>query len=108
MASVSVEIASRQYAIACREGEQEHFRSIAAIVDQKAQDAAAALGNLTEARQLLFASLLLADELREKRSGGDGATPAVAEDPGIGDALERLAARIERLADRLEGGADNP
>jgi cell division protein ZapA len=107
MASVSVEIASRQYAIACREGEQEHFRSIAAIVDQKAQDAAAALGNLTEARQLLFASLLLADELREKRAG-DGAAPVLGEEPGVADALERLAIRIERLADRLESGVHNP
>ena len=112
MASVSVEIASRQYAIACREGEQEHFRSIAAIVDQKAQDAAAALGNLTEARQLLFASLLLADELREKRSAdGAASEPAPApapEDPAVADALERLAARIERLADGLEGRGQTP
>jgi cell division protein ZapA len=107
MASVSVEIASRTYAIACREGEQEHYRTIAAIVDEKAQNAAAALGNLTEARQLLFASLLLADELREKRKG-DGAAPAVAEDPGIADALERLAGRIERLADSLEDGGPTP
>ncbi|HEY0044930.1 MAG TPA: cell division protein ZapA [Allosphingosinicella sp.] len=107
MASVSVEIASRTYAIACREGEQEHFRTIAAIVDEKAQSAAAALGNLTEARQLLFASLLLADELREKRKS-DGAAPAMAEDSGIADALERLATRIERLADGLEGGAQTP
>ena len=108
MASVSVEIASRTYAIACRDGEQEHFRTIAAIVDEKAQDAAAALGTLTEARQLLFASLLLADELREKRKGAGAPPVAAAADPGIADALERLAARMERLADGLEAGARTP
>ena len=106
MASVEVEIAARRYSVACRDGEEAHLREVAAIVDRKAQDAAGALGNLSEARQLLFASLLLADELKEQRaSGGDSAPAAAAEtDPGVADALERLASRIESLADRLEGG----
>jgi cell division protein ZapA len=69
MASVEVEIASRKYSVACRDGEEAHLRSVAAIVDAKAQEAAAALGTLSEARQLLFASLLLADELKEHKSG---------------------------------------
>jgi cell division protein ZapA len=107
MAHVDVEIASRRYSVACRDGEEEHLRSVAALVDRKAKDAAAALGNLSEARQLLFASLLLADELKEQ---GGGAAPAAAEepDPAVAEALERMAERLERLASRLEGGADNP
>jgi cell division protein ZapA len=112
MASVEVEIAARRYSVACRDGEEEHLRAVAALVDGKAQDAAAALGSLSETRQLLFASLLLADELKERRSApADGAaapaeaSPAPALDPGVVDALERLAARIESLADRLERGA---
>jgi cell division protein ZapA len=105
MASVEVEIAARKYSVACRDGEEAHLRSVAAIVDGKAQDAAAALGSLSEARQLLFASLLLADELKEHRSGQ--AKPAPAEfDPAILDALERLAGRVESLAERLERGAE--
>src|SRR5829696_579626 len=104
MASVEVEIAARKYSVACRDGEEQHLRSVAAIVDGKAQDAAAALGSLSEARQLLFASLLLADELKEHRSGQ--APPPVAElDPGLVDALERLAQRIESLAEQLERSA---
>jgi cell division protein ZapA len=104
MASVDVEIAARRYSIACRDGEEEHLRSVAALVDKKAQDAAAALGSLSEARQLLFASLLLADELKEQQSGS---APAAEPDGQAADALERLAERIETLADRLEGGAPN-
>jgi cell division protein ZapA len=99
MAMVEVEIAARRYSIACRDGEEEHLRSVAALVDGKAQDAAAALGSLTEARQLLFASLLLADELKERRAG---TTPADEPDPKLAEALERLAARVESLADGLE------
>jgi cell division protein ZapA len=111
MASVEVEIAARKYSVACRDGEEEHLRSVAAIVDSKARDAASALGNLSEARQLLFASLLLADELKEQRAGQPQAAqpatmPAPAQlDPAIADALERLAERIESVAEQLERGA---
>jgi cell division protein ZapA len=105
MASVEVEIAQRKYSVACRDGEEEHLRSVAAIVDAKAKDAAAALGSLSEARQLLFASLLLADELKEHRSGQPKAAPAEP-DPAVADALERLAGRVESLAEQLEGSVD--
>jgi cell division protein ZapA len=110
MASVDIDIAGRRYAIACRDGEEGHLREVGAIVDKKAQDAAGALGNLSEARQLLFASLLLADELKEKRESAG--SPAPAEAPqladGMTDALEQLAERMERLAERLEGARATP
>lgn len=107
MASIEIEIAARKYQLACRDGEEAHLRSVAALVDRKARDAGAAVGNMTEARQLLFAALLLADDLREQR-GGAAAAPEDAEvDPAVADALERLAERVERLADRLEGPAFN-
>ena len=107
MASVEVEIATRKYAVSCRDGEEDHLRSVAAIVDRKAQDAAAALGSLSEARQLLFASLLLADEIKELRAGIAPPEPAEP-DPAVAEALDGIAQRMERLADRLEGDADNP
>jgi cell division protein ZapA len=107
MASVDIEIAGRRYNVACRDGEEAHLRSVAAIVDQKAQDAAQALGSLAEARQLLFASLLLADELKELRAGG-GAAASPAEDAELGESLERLAERMESLAQRLEGSPWEP
>jgi cell division protein ZapA len=109
MASVDIDIGGRRYSIACRAGEEEKLREVGAIVDKKAQDAAGALGTLTEARQLLFASLLLADELRDKRQAAAPASAAPPEiDPALAEALERLAERVESLADRLEGGDHNP
>lgn len=108
MATIDVEIASRRYSVACRDGEEDHLRAAAAVVDRKARDAAAALGSLSEARQLLFASLLLADELKDAQSGIAPPPPPPQEpahDPAVANALEQLAERMESLAERLERGA---
>ncbi|TFI57400.1 cell division protein ZapA [Sphingomonas parva] len=118
MPSVEIEIGTRRYQVACRAGEEDHLRAVAAIVDQKARDAAGALGALGETRQLLIAALLLADQLSER----DGEAPApppsaqpaaeagagAQDDPAVADALERLAERMERLASRLETGGASP
>jgi cell division protein ZapA len=106
MASIEVEVASRRYTVACRDGEEEHLRALAALVDKRAQDAAGALGSLSESRQLLFASLLLADDLNDREGGAPAA--AAVQNGAVADALERLAARVESLAERLEDGARNP
>jgi cell division protein ZapA len=107
MASIDLEIAARHYNVACRDGEEEHLRSVAALVDRKAQDAASALGSLSEVRQLLFASLLLADEVKEYRAGREPPPGPDGMDE-VANALERLAARMEGLADRLEAGPPSP
>ena len=108
MASVELEIAARKYAIACRDGEEDHLRSVAAIVHRKAREAETALGSLGESRQLLFASLLLADELKEIRAGKVPAPePSGEPDPAVAEALERLAERVEKLAEALETRASN-
>ena len=109
MATIDVEIAARSYAVSCRDGDEPHLRQLAAIVDRKAKEAAAALGSMGESRQLLFASLLLADELKEARAGTPGAPlPEPQSEPGVAEALERLAERVERLAESLEADARNP
>lgn len=103
MANIDVEVGGRRYNVACRDGEEEHLRSLAATVDRRAGDALQALGSLTETRQLLFAALLIADDLKEYRSGAGIPEPQpLPPDPAVAQALERLAARLESVADGLE------
>ncbi|WP_114950815.1 cell division protein ZapA [Sphingosinicella terrae] len=107
MAHVDLDIAGRRYSVACRDGEEAHLRGLAALVDRKAQEATEALGSLTEARQLLFAALLIADELKEVRAGAGLPDPTPPPpDPAVAEALERLAGRLENLAVTLEPGAE--
>ena len=60
MAEVDISIAGRHYRVACRDGEEQNLRRAAEMVDAKSREALAGLGALSESRQLLFASLLLA------------------------------------------------
>ncbi len=106
MATIDIEVAGRRYNVACRDGEETHLHSVAAMVDQRARDASQALGSLTETRQLLFAALLMADDIKEMRAGnGIADPPPPPPDPAVAQALERLAARMEALADSLENAA---
>ncbi len=98
-ALVDLTIAGRTYQVACREGEEESLRAAARLVDGKAREALAGLGTLSEARQFLFASLLLADQLMDKNP--EAALP-VGPDPALGERAEALATRLESLAASLE------
>jgi cell division protein ZapA len=101
MADVELEIGGRLYTIACRDGGEDHLRTIAKHVDKKAAEARAAVGDATESRQLLFAALLLADEIAETNAGR-APPPVAAPDPKVAQALTALAARMEAVADTLE------
>ena len=106
MAEVDIHIASRSYPVACRDGEEARLRDVAALVDAKARAATGALGQMSESRTLLFASLMLADGLVDAPAPKPPAAPAPPPfDPILADALERLAGRIEALASHLEDSA---
>jgi cell division protein ZapA len=96
MAEVTIEVGGRRYDVKCRDGEEEQLRALARLVDEKAGRAKAAVGGMNEARQLLLAALLLADEVDDLRRGH------AAPDPEMADAIEELAQRVETLADHLE------
>lgn len=105
MAEVTLAIGGREYSVACRDGGEEHLRSLAKRVDAKVEEARGAVGTASEVRQLLFAALLLADDLAESTSAPPSAP--VAHDPGTLQALLALATRVESMADTLEGSRAN-
>lgn len=102
MAEVTIEVGGRRYDVTCRDGEEPQLRRLAMLVDQKAEQARAAVGNLNEPRLLLLAALLLADELHDLRQGARAPLPPDT-DTALADAVEQLAERVETLADHLEG-----
>ena len=109
MAEVDVRIGGRKYELACRDGDEDRLRILAGLVDSKAIEASRGMGGLNETRQLLFAALLLADELSEElaktRSAAD---PRAIDDEVAVMVVEELANRVEALAARLENGLAKP
>jgi cell division protein ZapA len=101
MAEVTIEVGGRRYDVACRDGEEEQLRDLARLVDEKAERARASVGGMNEARQLLLAALLLADELNDLRRGQLPPDTEVA----LAGVVEQLAARVETLAEHLEASA---
>lgn len=110
MSNVNLTIGGRSFTIACASGEEDHVAELGRLIDAKA--AASRMNGQTETRMLLFASLLLADEVHELRSQVASAAPSSGDDAQVAQRLSGIARRIENLADLIESGlerqADNP
>ena len=105
MSNVTLSIGGRNYTVACGPGEEAHIEQLGRTIEAKLSSLPNVAGQ-SEARTLLFAALLLADELHEVQNGGATA-PAMPQlaDEGAAEALESLAGRLETIAERLESGA---
>ena len=73
MADVRLTVCGRQYDVHCADGQEAHLVQLAETVDAKASGVTGG----TEARQLLFAALMLADEAQEQRQKLTEAMPAI-------------------------------
>ena len=114
MAVVDVTVNGRTYQVACDDGEEAHLTDLARYFDGQVSEISGAVGQVGEARLILMAGLIVADELsisQGRIQGLESATAqASAEGKRTADELARnlsgvlnaLAARIETLADRLE------
>lgn len=115
MTDLILRIGGREFSVACAPGEEAHIHRLSAMIDGKLRAMNVGTG-LSEGRMMLFAALLLADDLHEvQRSGGGGAPdtkadaeagtgpPAAAPVRGLSaDRLEHIALRLENCATLLE------
>src|SRR5579863_1808957 len=110
MPLVNVMVNGRAYTIACDEGEEDHLRQLAATVDAKAREVLSSVGQVGDARLLLMAALLMADEHHAAVSGPDAPVPGDKESARVklerqvseaqsaaADALERAAKQVEDI-----------
>jgi cell division protein ZapA len=110
MSKLDITINGRSFEIACDDGEEDHLTYLAEYVDKHVSDLAESLGNVGEARLLLMAALVIADELAENISRSealDGEVTALkdggnGESPSSAGMLEAAAIRLESIAARFE------
>jgi len=104
MATVTVEINGRPYAVGCADGQEDRVRALAAEFDGHVRQVAGEVGHVGDLRLFLMAGLLLADELTEARANGGGSVasePAAPATDGVAEALNAVAARLEKIAQGL-------
>jgi cell division protein ZapA len=95
MSTVTLTIGSKNYPVACADGEEAHITALGAMIAEKYALLGASRAPL-EAQNLLFAALFLADELAETRKGKPGkAAKAPPQDSAEADALRAEIARLE-------------
>jgi cell division protein ZapA len=106
MAQVTLRINGYAYTVGCKDGEEEHLHAMAGEVDRRIESIKAAAGQSGEARMLVMASLLMADDLYEMSQVRPGGAPIAAAQPGdpqLTRRLGKLAKRAEEIALDLEG-----
>jgi cell division protein ZapA len=114
VAQIEVSINGRTYQVACDDGEEEHLLNLADYVDRKVTELTKSIGQVGEARLMLMAGLVIADELAEtvdKLETAQKSTSAASPDSvkannalaeAATDALSTVAQRIEGIAANLE------
>lgn len=110
MGQVVVKVNGRDFALSCPDGQEPRIRRLAQYVDLKIGEFITALGQIGEARLVLLAALVIADELsdanealleergRVRVAGDSESEPSEAAASGI----RGIAERIEAIAARLE------
>ncbi len=127
MPEVEIEIGGRRFEVACQPGEEDYLISAATALDKESSSIGDQLGRLSEARMLLMAGLMLADQagnLKEKLAKSDADLSAAISEvsrlnaelssssiPGNENAalsaefektLTDIAEKAERLADKID------
>jgi cell division protein ZapA len=99
MAQVTIRINGYAYTVGCEDGQETHLEQMAADIEQRITSIKAIGGQSGEARLLMLAALLLADELHDMRTAQPASPPAAPKpDPEKSAKLRRLAARAEEIA----------
>ena len=108
MAQVTLRINGYSYLVGCEDGQERHLEAMGDAVQTRI-DSIKTLGQTGEARLLMLAALLLADELHDKEAVAHASRPreqaaaaAPAIDPAFDAAVRRLAVKAEEIAEALE------
>ena len=116
MAQLTIKINGYAYTVGCEDGQEQHLQAMCEQVEKRVESIKALGGSSGEARLLVLAALLMADEIHDLRLETDQLRQAAAKaasrikteggsaksDPELTRKLGRLAIRAEQIAAGLE------
>ncbi len=113
MANVVVNIAGRPYTMQCPDGEEDHLKDLAKLLDTEVGRIRQSVGAIGDIRQLVMAGLMVADRLSEatrkiedlqdqmnglRVSRDQALTQIRQQDENFAKALEIAAQKLEEMA----------
>jgi cell division protein ZapA len=103
MAEIVVTVNGRAFPLNCADGEEPRIRRLAQYVDGKIGDFIKTHGQIGEARLILLAALVIADELSDTTDLVQQERSRSTRGIGVADGSGEVAAGIRGLAQRIEG-----
>ena len=106
MAQLTIEVNGKPYIVGCEDGQEDHVRELAAMIDEQVRQVGQDVGQLGETRLMLMGALLVADlltELQDNVAALEAEVTALKADQGRAElkavaALEAAAQKIEQIA----------
>ncbi len=109
MPEITIQIGSRDFPVACQEGEEPYLQAAAKMLDTEASVILGQVGRMPPERMLLMAGLMLADKTAALEDDLQKALSEVAaREQALSDAEERLAKRARRIAELEEAPGPAP
>ena len=114
MSNVTLSIGGRNFVVSATDGEESHIEMLGRMIDDRARKIGAQ--NQSEPRMMLFAALVMADELHEAHKAAPPPAPVPEPEPVVAEPagpspeimarIEAIAARVEKLAAHLEDAGE--
>jgi cell division protein ZapA len=107
MALVNLKVNGRDFPVSCEDGQEPRLRRLAQYIDSKVAEFTKSMGQVGEARLMLLAALVIADELSDANEAlqqprGRPASAVAEESAAVATGIHGIAQRIESIAARLE------
>lgn len=110
MAQVTITINSREYAIACENGQEARIMQLAAVLEEKARLLKGISGQISENMFLAMVGILVADDLFEARKmiaaksneGQNSTIDYSSIDAEISQKIKSVSEKIKAVANQIE------
>src|SRR5881394_2556219 len=106
MAQLTIQVNDKPYIVGCEDGQEDHVRQLAAMIDEQVRQVGQDVAQLGETRLMLMGALLVADlltELQDNVAALEAEVARLKAEHGRTElkavaALEAVAQKIEQLA----------
>ena len=102
MAQITITVNSREYAIACEDGQELHIMQLSRMLDEKAKLLGNGANQVSESMLLAMVGLLLADELNELKKADKNASVSGIDNEYLKRIDSELTSTVKKLNNSLK------